>query len=416
MTPATSKKRKESARLILNKTSVAGLSLPATGRVYFHDSRTQGLAVCVTAAGSKTFYLYRWATGRPVRQRLGAIDEITVEQARDMVRKLTGEIVQGVDVQARKRAAREELSFGELAGTWLDHAKEHKRTWKEDDRLYRKFLATWAGRRLSTFDAGDVERLANRIKATSGPYQANRVLALLSAMFRHASKRRLWNGSNPAGMVTKFPEYSRERFLSGDEMPRLFAAIKAADPMMRDFFMLALLTGARRGNVQSMRWVDLDLTAGIWTISGERSKNGQPVVIPLVKPAIEILRRRAGKRDGSDFVFASHGNRGHLTEPKAAWDVIRKAAGLDDLRIHDLRRTMGSWLAAAGISLPIIAKALGHVDGSQATHVYARLGLEPVREATEAASAAIMSAGKPKKTKAKPPSKEGRGHGKKKEN
>lgn len=392
-----------------SKQRIETIRPPATGRDTWHDSKTPGLCLRVTEKGAKAFYLYRWQDGKPVRIRLGGVDEITVEAARDMAKSHIGEQVNGVDIQARKRQAREELTLGQLAAQWLDHAKERKRTWKEDERLINKFLGGLSPRRLSAIDVADVEKLANKVKADSGPYQANRVSALLSAMFRHAMKRKL-HSANPAGMIDRFPEQSRERFLTADEAPRLFAAIKAADPLFRDFFTLAILTGARRGNLQSMRWDDIDLTAATWAIPGERHKNGQPVVLPLVKPALAILKARAGERTDSPYVFASHGKTGHLTEPKAAWQEVRKAAGLEGLRLHDLRRTMGSWMAGAGVALPIIGKALGHAHGSAATNTYARLQLAPVREAVTAATDAILAAGKPKQPKKT--SKGGRGRGK----
>ncbi|MCE9544290.1 MAG: tyrosine-type recombinase/integrase [Planctomycetia bacterium] len=404
--------KREPAKVTLTKAAVAKLRPPASGRRYYYDTRTPGLTVCVTATGAKTFYLYRKVNRRPVRHRLGTIEQLTVERARELAQERTGEQIQGIDIQARKRKAREELTLGELSALWLEHAKERKRTWKEDERQINKFLAGLSSRRLSAIDVSDLEKLATRVKADSGPYQANRVTALLSSMFRHAMKRKL-HSANPAGMVDKFPEQSRERFLTADEAPLLFAAIKKAEPIFRDFFTLAILTGARRGNLQAMRWADIDLTAATWAIPGEQHKNGQPVVLPLVVPALAILKARAAERNGSPYVFASHGKTGHLTEPKAAWDVVRKAAGLDGLRLHDLRRTMGSWMAGAGVALPIIGKALGHAAGSAATHTYARLQLAPVREAVTAATDAILAASTPKETKSKTKSKGGRSRGKK---
>jgi len=393
---STTKRRRETAKVTLNKATIAALKVPAAGRVYYHDARQPGLTVCVTAAGARTFYLYRWDNGRPLRQRLGTTDEITVEQARTMAKTLTGEAVQGVDIQARKRAAREELTFGELFGRWMEYAREHKRTWPEDQRKYDKFLLTWAARRLSSIEAADVERIHNSVKVKSGPYQANRVLELIKAMFRRAIDQRLWKGENPAATVRKFSEQSRDRFLKPEEMKKFFEALAAALPDQQDFFMLLLLTGQRRGAVQAMRWIDLDLAEGIWTVPASASKNKTAITLPLVPRAVEILKAR---QNDSEFVFPSRGKTGHLTEPKRGWQEIREAAGLGDLRIHDLRRTLGSWQASAGVSLQIIAKALGHAHGSRATNVYARLALAPVRDAVNAATTAIIEAGtgEPKK-------------------
>lgn len=383
--------------ITLSKTVVEKLEPPTSGRKFYYDDRVRGLAVRVTDNGSKAYYLYKKINRKPVKYHLGKVGEISVEDARKLAQIKLGKGTDGVDIQAQRRKAREELTLGELANQWIEHAKERKRTWGEDKRQIDKFLAGLSSRRLSAIDVGDVEKLIAKVKTDSGPYQANRLLALISSMFRYATKKRLFAGVNPASLVDRFPEQSRERFLTAAEAPRLFAAIEGAEPLFRDFFKLAIFTGARRGNLQAMRWSNIDLKAATWTIPGEQHKNGQAVVLPLVVPAMTILKTRAETRTDSDYVFASHGKTGHLMEPKSAWDEVRKAAGLDDLRLHDLRRTMGSWLAAAGHSLPIIGKALGHANGSTATAVYARLELQPVREAVTAATTAILAAAKPKK-------------------
>ena len=138
-----------------------------------------------------------------------------------------------------------------------------------------------------------------------------------------------------------------------------------------------------------MRWGDLDLGEAVWTVPASDSKNKQPITLPLVSRAVEILNDR---QNGSEYVFPSRGKTGHLVEPKKAWEEIRTAAGLPGLRMHDLRRTLGSWQASAGVSLGIIGKSLGHAHGSRATNVYARLDLEPVRTAVTAATSAMLEA------------------------
>jgi integrase len=389
------KTRRPTITVVLNKTTIAALKVPAKGRVYYHDARQAGLAVCVTEAGAKTWYLYRWANGRPLRQRLGTTDEMTPEQARTVARQLTGEIAQGIDVQARKLAAREEMTFGELFGRWMDYSRQHKRTWQEDQRKFNKFLTAWAARRLSDIDTSDIERLHHRVKVQSGPYQANRVLAMIKAMFAKAITDRAWRGGNPSTVVKKFQEHTRERFLRPDEMQKFFAALATVPPDYADFFLLLLLTGQRRGAVQAMRWADLDLDGGLWTVPAAASKNKLPLTLPLAPKAVERLLSRLDGADGSPYVFPATGVTGHLVEPRKAWDHVRQTAGLPDLRMHDLRRTLGSWQAANGVSMLVIGKSLGHAADSKATSVYARLQVDPVRKALTDATAAMIAAGEP---------------------
>jgi integrase len=135
--------------------------------------------------------------------------------------------------------------------------------------------------------------------------------------------------------------------------------------------------GTRRGELLTARWEDIDLEQKIWRIPS--TKAGRPHLLPLPNAAVEILE---GLSRTSTFVFPGTGAAGHMAEPSKAWQRIRKRAGVMDARIHDLRRTLGSWLAVQGYSLPLIGRALNHSNLST-THIYARLDLEPVRSALE---------------------------------
>lgn len=374
---------------------LAKLTCPAgKDRIYFHDQSTLGLALCVTTAGTKTFILYRRINGRPARIRLGLWpQELSVDDARREAQKQNGEIARGVDPRQAKRAIRAEMTFSELFNHHLENAKVHNRTWQENERQYERYLKSWRGCRLSEIKRADVQALHARLGQNHGKYAANRALAMIHHMFADTATSLGWEKGNPAHGIQKFKEQSRERFLHANEMPRFFAALEAEpEEIFRDFFLLALLTGARRGNVQAMTWDDVHLDRAEWRIPV--TKSGEPVTVPLCPEAVEIMIRRQADCNGSPFVFASRGKSGHLEEPKTAWKRILTRAGIADLRLHDLRRTMGSWQAATGASLPIIGKFLGHKN-QQTTAIYARLAIEPVRAAVNTAAAAIVAAGKP---------------------
>lgn len=226
-----------------------------------------------------------------------------------------------------------------------------------------------------------------------GPGSANRVLALVRAMYNKARELG-FEGQNPAAGIEKFPEKSRKRFLHGDEMPKFFMALgEELNTTLRDFFLLALYTGARRDNVQAMRWDQLSIERAEWVIPD--TKAGEPQTVYLPEPALAILRERAVDSKSSEWVFPGRGKSGHIEEPKLAWARILKRAGIQNLRIHDLRRTLGSWQAATGASLPVIGKSLGHKQQST-TQIYARLDLNPVKQAVDRATAAIAAAAEAK--------------------
>ncbi|MGH9664459.1 MAG: site-specific integrase, partial [Bryobacteraceae bacterium] len=179
--------------------------------------------------------------------------------------------------------------------------------------------------------------------------------------------------------------------LHPDEIKRFLEALRAeADSDARDFFLLLLFTGARKSEVLRMRWGDVNLESGVWT--NPDTKTGDAVTVPLSAPALAVLTART---DGGrpEWVFPSSGATGHLVEPKKAWTRILKRAAIQGLWMHDLRRTLGSWMAATGANLSIIAKALGHKNLTTTTR-YARLDLDPIRRATQtAADAMMLSAG-----------------------
>jgi integrase len=141
-----------------------------------------------------------------------------------------------------------------------------------------------------------------------------------------------------------------------------------------------------------MEWAELDLENAVWHIPATKTKNKRPTSISLCAPALAILRTRYEQRNGSPYVFPSRqGGEGHLMDPRKAWARITAAADVDDLHIHDLRRSQASWQAALGFSLAIIGKALGHAD-LKSTQVYSRLQLDPVKEAVSKASDAMLDA------------------------
>ena len=162
--------------------------------------------------------------------------------------------------------------------------------------------------------------------------------------------------------------------------------------LLQHFFLLLLLTGARRSNVQAMRWDEIDFTTALWRIAGADAKAGVPIVVPLTVAAVGVLRARHEANGTSPWVFPSRGKEGHIVEPKSAWKRIVTRAKLVDVRPHDLRRSLGSWMAITGAGLPVVGKMLGHSQ-PVTTAIYARLSVDPVRAAAEAATSAMLAAG-----------------------
>jgi len=211
----------------------------------------------------------------------------------------------------------------------------------------------------------------------------------VNPMFNKGIEWGFFSGSNPAQGITKFKLKSRDCFVQSGELPRLFDALATANTDTRDFVLLSLLTGARKGNVLTMCWCDIDTDQNYWRIPD--TKNGEPLTVPLVPEAVGILKARREQQTASNpWVFPGSGRPGHLTSPKGAWQTVLKQAGLENLRIHDLRRSLGSWQAFLGANLAVIGKSLGHKDLAS-TLIYSRLDLDPVRESVERATSAMFA-------------------------
>ena len=306
-----------------------------------------------------------------------------------MAERLNGQIASGDDPQAVKRTLRGELTLDELLQEYIDkHLIPRGRGTRNPESLYRNHFADWGSRKLSQIQATDVQKRHAEI-GRKHPAAANRAVQTLRAMFNRASYWGYFEGANPAGRIDRFREHSRKRFLHPDEMARFIDALAGSPPAFQDFLLLCLFTGARRGNIQMMRWRDLELDRGVWQIP--HTKNGEPHAVPLVREAVGLLRHRRRSIKG-DWVFPSNGRSGHYEEPKRAWNSLLDRAGIEDLHIHDLRRTLGSWQAAEGASLSVIGETLGH-KSPHSTAIYARLSLDPVRASLEAVIPKMLAAG-----------------------
>ncbi|SEL56929.1 tyrosine-type recombinase/integrase [Nitrosovibrio tenuis] len=375
-------------RIRFTKAALDALSVDSSAsRVVYYDDKARGLCIMV-APRTKTFYVLRKHQGKTERILIGRYPDTTIEQARNRAGQINSELDAGRNRNDVKRQRRAELTLGELHTIYMErHAKTRNRKPENAENNYRRYLSEWANRKLSEIKRSEVQVLIAKLAKDISPATANITLALLRAMFNRAIDWELYKGANPTANIPTYPELSRDRFLYGDELERFLAALpKVESATMRDFFTMLLATGARKSNVAAMRWADINLSAAVWRVPD--TKNGEPYQVALTGPALQILKRRREVERG-EWVFSATSKSGHIQEPKKAWSSLLKDAQIENLRMHDLRRTFGSFMAAQGASLQMIGKALGH-KSQDATLIYARLNLDPVRQAVDAAAAAMF--------------------------
>jgi integrase len=386
------KRRQQVARLKFTEQRIAALATPARGVAYTYDTVAPSLALRVTAAGARSFVIVKKINGRTHRLTLGRFPGLRLDDARQAARSVAGELARGDDPIATRKAARaRKTTLADLWPAYLAHLKQRNRTWGRDEQRWKDHVGpALGGRALIEIARSDCQSLIDRIGKTS-PIAANRVAAFLSAMLNFAMRTdRL--AVNPAKGLIRFPENSRARVLRSTELDGFLRAIKAEGEPWADVLMMLLFTGARRGSVLSMRWEDIDLVAAVWTIPASVAKNKTSTPLPLTAPAVALLQRRLARRAGEPWVFPSPIGDHHLVGLPKAWERVLRRAGIHDLRIHDLRRSVGTALARAGASPHIIATGLGHRSIASAK-AYVRLAGEDARQALSDAVASFTARG-----------------------
>ena len=368
-------------RINFTKTIIDNLR-PNSKRYKIYDETVPKLALIVTEKGTKSFAVIKRTASEPIKVTIGHYPDVTIQQARTQAISILKEIAEGKNPNEKKRKFRQEMTLKELFDMFMErYSKRVKKSWKYDEREIPKHLGCWFNRKISTITKPQVQKLHEKISIENGMYQANRTLERLKSMYNRAIDWG-WDGTNPCNGIKKNKEVKRDRFLRPDELPRFFTALQnETNEVARNYIWMLLLTGARKTNVLAMRWDEIDFELQMWRIPD--TKNGEPVNIPLTRLAMQLL---TSIKPECEWVFPSPtSSAGHLQDPKKAWNRILKQAEIENLRIHDIRRTLGSYQAITGASLHIIGKSLGH-KSSISTQIYARLTNDPVRASMETAT------------------------------
>ncbi len=378
-------KVKKSISLTKRDIEAALSPAPSSKRLYYHFKQLPGLILQVTSSGVKTFQVYKRLGYSTYRKSLGRYPDLSPEDAMRLGLEQIRSLALGQDPRIEKEKAKlKDITFGALFIEYLEkYAKPHTKTWKDvsDNRL--RYFQRWEHFQISAMKRIDVQNWVKDLAETKGKHTANRNFETLRAIINWGLKKELIElRQNPCVGIDMYKTKSRERFLlPGAEFDRFRRALDSeANETIRDFIWMCLFTGMRKSNVLSMSWADIKWELGFWMIID--SKNGDSQAVNLTRNALALLQRRYDNRMSERWVFPGTGKTGHLMSPKSAWKKLIQRAGIEDLRIHDLRRTVGSYMAIQGVDSKIIGKALGH-RSIQATAVYARLTQSPVRLALE---------------------------------
>jgi len=316
------------------------------------------------------------------RITIGRYPALSLDEARATAFGIRHEIALGHDPKRALSEERRQPTVGDLGHLYLEnYARPRKKSWREDERLLRSYFSPIETLQASECSRETVSKWHQRLGSDHGQYQANRCLALLSSIYGWAIRLGHLDRQSPTRAIRRFREELRSRFLSTSELVRIDQALEQeTNGYWRAYFRLSLLLGTRRSELLRARWEHVNLTDAVFTLP--ITKAARTHQLPLPQAAVKLLEALPS-RFQSTWVFPSVKRSDQpLTNANQAWSRVRKRAGLPDVRIHDLRRSTGSWLAAQGASLPLIGRVLNHSNPST-TAIYARLDLAPIREALE---------------------------------
>ena len=389
--------------------------------VIAYDTELKGFGIRVAPSGARSWFVeYRpGAGGRGVAKRrmvLGSAKVLTPDEAREAARRILSAVALGQDPAGSRSRGRATPTFREFAEQYLSEeasAKLKPRT-VANYRIYlRKHAAPVIGSlKLDMVTPADIAAMHRRIGQTK-PMTANRIVECIGSVFRYAATCGLVaRGHNPAAGIQPFREQRRERFLTTGELARLGDAIRQAEtegvawevdetkptakhipkkrhtnigPHAAAALRLLIFTGARLREILHLRWEHVDVERGLLLLPD--SKTGRKTIV-LNAPALAVLAELP--RAGSFVIIGDDPERprADLSRP---WRLVAKHAGIEGVRIHDLRHTHASFGASAGLGLPIIGKLLGHTQAST-TQRYAHLDADPLRRASEQIGSRLAAA------------------------
>ena len=396
-------------------TTVIKQAAPKDRDYFIWDHSTSGFGIKICRGGRQSFVCkYRMGRGRRAPTRRVTIGEFgtwTLEQARQEARRLLGAVASGADPARSEQARRRELVVADLCDRYLKHglgAKKSSTIATDRGRITRHIKPLLGSKRIGDVTKADVSWFMNQIaegktakdiktgkhglaRVRGGKGTAARTVGLLGGIFSFAQDAGLIE-KNPVRGVKRYRDNRVDSYLTINEIQLLGRMMDQAledgiNPQALTIIRLLILTGARRGEIQALRWTEVDLEGGFLRLAD--SKTGQKV-IPLNRWACQTINVQP-RSLGTDYVFPATRGDGFYTGTWKVWSKLRKGSPIEKYRIHDFRHSFASLAVQGGASLPLVGGLLGHKD-TATTQRYAHLTDNPLRQVTHATGSLIASA------------------------
>lgn len=365
---------------------------PGKKKTDFWDTVTTGFVLETRSSGGKTYALRYFDSGGRQRQlKIGRYEDISFDQARKAAKRFRSEVVLGGDPAGRKAEKKAIPTYAELAADHLAHARTYqKQPYNTELVMKNHLLPRWAKFRLDEITSQDIAKwFAEKTALGLAPATVDKIRVVFGRSFELARQWKLPGAQvNPVRDVPR-RKYSnaRERYLTPAEAERLFKALdKSEGPQLKNIVSLLLLTGARKTELLTAQWQHVDLERRAWFIP--TSKTGKPRYVPLSQAAVDVIEALP-RWDHCPWLLPNPATLRPYTDIKRPWEKARDAAGLHDLRVHDLRHSAASFMINAGVDLFAVGRILGHAD-HQSTMRYAHLANDTLMKAVEAGAARMM--------------------------
>ena len=380
-----SKEKAQKQTLIFTPTRLDKIEPDPEKRSFYWDEKQPCLRLQVTQKGVKSFQFYIWhKVFGQVNILIGHYPKIDIDTARKLASQWSSEIAtEGVSAIEKLKGIGKGGTFHDKYLSYIEKRKDKLKDIYNTELRYKTHIQRHLGNmNIDAITEVTISKWVKKLYTTKAkdkdtflsPTTINRCIALVKAVFNSECDR------NPASKIKMNKEFCRDRYLRPHETRKFWEAVHSEETpeYLRDLVILALTTGARKANLLSMQWEDINLDNREWIIKSEKSKSGRPMLIPLEDVSMSILQRRYNVKGRKKYVFMGHTSKDnpkeeHLKYFRKPWVRLLERADIKEFHFHDLRRTLGSYQVMTNASLYTVSKTLGHQNQST-TERYAHIG------------------------------------------